>query len=300
MENFIDRFNHDILDKYLFHLIIVVVIVIATVLITRFSRLLLDRYFRRTSLSSKLDPTRYTFAKNAVSAILYLCGIIAIFYVIPPLRSLGLTLFAGAGIFAAIIGFASQAAFSNIISGLFIVAFKPFRVDDIVTIGSLHSGIVEDITLRHTVIRNFENRRVVIPNAIISNEVILNSSLVEEKVCIHLEVGISYDSDVDLALQILQQEAEKHPDCIDNRTEEDLVEGADKVRVRMINWADSAVTLRAWVWATDPGTGFNMRCELLRSVKARFEQVGIEIPFPHRTLVFKNPIPNGHQTEETV
>lgn len=297
MEKFFERFNHDVIDKYLFHLILVVFIVLGTIIITRLSRIIIDRYFRRTSLSSKIDPTRYAFAKNAVSAILYLCGIITIFYIIPPLRSLGLTLFAGAGIFAAIIGFASQAAFSNIISGLFIVAFKPFRVEDIIAIGNLYTGTVEDITLRHTVIRNFENRRVVIPNSIISNEVIVNSSLIEEKVCIHLEVGISYDSDVDLALSILQEEAENHPDCIDNRSQEDFAEGESKVRVRMINWADSAVTLRAWVWAVDPPTAFNMKCELLKSVKKRFESAGIEIPFPHRTVVFKNPLPHGQKEE---
>lgn len=300
MEEFIDRFNHDFVDKYLFHLILVVFIVLGTIVVTRLLRIIIDRYFRRTSISSKIDPTRYAFAKNAVSASIYLIGIITIFYIIPPLRSLGLTLFAGAGIFAAIIGFASQAAFSNIVSGLFIVAFKPFRVEDIVTIGNLYSGVVEDITLRHTVIRNFENRRVVIPNSIISNEVILNSSLIEEKVCIHLEVGISYDSNVDLALKILQQEAENHPDCIDNRTPEDLANKEDKVKVRMINWADSSVTLRAWVWSVDPPTAFNMKCELLKSVKEHFEREGIEIPFPHRTLVFKNAIPHASQTEENI
>ena len=122
---------------------------------------------------------------------------------IPKLKSLGVTIFAGAGILAAIIGFASQAAFSNIVSGIFIVIFKPFRVGDIVKISNLYSGIVEDITLRHTVISDFENKRLIIPNSVISAETIHNSNILDNKICNHIWYGISYDSDVDLATSII-------------------------------------------------------------------------------------------------
>jgi len=69
---------------------------------------------------------------------------------------------AGAGILAVAVGFASQAALSNIISGVFVVIFKPFRVGDRLKINEL-TGVVEDITLRHTVIRDLENKRIIIP-----------------------------------------------------------------------------------------------------------------------------------------
>lgn len=296
MEGFNKYFNKELFDKYFVQLMVVLAIIFVAIVTERILRYLIHRYFRRTSLSSKLDPTKYAFSKNAVSAIIYLGATIAIFYVIPPLRSLGVTLFASAGIFAAILGFASQAAFSNIISGIFIVIFKPFRVEDIITIGSTYSGVVEDITLRHTVIRNFENRRVIIPNSIISNDVILNSSIVEEKVCVFMEMGISYDSDIDLALSIMREEAMAHPTCIDARDEEQLANNDPQVRTAVIGFGDSSVNLRAWVWAPSQPDGFQMKCDLFKSIKGRFDKAGIEIPFPYRTIVYKQDKPSQDAT----
>ena len=192
---------------------------------------------------------------------------------------------------AVAIGFASQAALSNIIAGIFIVIFKPFRVNDRIVIKDTISGVVEDITLRHTIIRNFQNRRVIIPNSLISEEVIVNSDLIDQKVCQWIEVGISYDSDIDKAKQIMAEEVEKHPSFIDNRTEEMISEGEPLVKTRLISLGDFSVNLRAWAWAKDQAEGFTLQCEVLESIKKRFDAEGIEIPFPYRTLVFKNSPP---------
>ena len=127
----------------------------------------------------------------------------AIFYFTPSLRALGTTIFAGAGIFAAIIGFASQQAFSNIIGGIFIVIFKPFRVGDLIEIGVASKGTVEDITLRHTVIRDFENKRIVIPNSAISSETILNSHLKDGRINRRIEFRVFLDTDIDRAIEII-------------------------------------------------------------------------------------------------
>lgn len=298
LEKFIDI---DTQHRFLYYLVFAVIVMGIAVLTTRIIRGLVDRYFRKTSLSSKVDPTRYTFAKNAVSFVIFLLATIVIFYTIPSLRALGLTLFASAGILAAIIGFASQAAFSNIISGIFIVIFKPFRVDDIILIGTNMQGVVEDITLRHTVIRNFENRRIVIPNSIISNEIIVNSTITEERVCVFLEMGVSYDSDMDKAMAIMAEEAMKHPNCIDGRSAEDISVGEPIIRTKVIGFGDSSVNLRAWIWANTSPEGFQMKCDLFRSIKLRFDKEGIEIPFPYRTLVYKNANPkDGSQAQQEV
>ena len=153
--------NNNLILQYL---IVSVVIVVLAIILSRVLQKLMKVYFERSSRVLKVDPTRYKFLRNAVSFVVFMLAMTLIFYTIPALRTIGITLFAGAGIFAAIIGFASQEAFSNIISGIFIVIFKPFRVGDNIKIGELHHGTVEDITLRHTIINNFENRRIVIPN----------------------------------------------------------------------------------------------------------------------------------------
>jgi len=255
----------------------------------RILRFFLSRYLDAASERLNVDPTNYYFFKNTLSAIIYLLAISLSIYMIPSLRTLALGLLAGAGIFAAIIGFASQAAFANMVSGIFIVIFKPLRVHDIVKIGNLYYGVVEDITLRHTVIRDFENKRIVIPNAVMSTETITNSNMGDTRIRRHVDFGISYDSDVNLAIKIIREEAIAHPSCLDWRTPEDENAGSPQVIVRVIGFGDSAVLLKAYVWAENQITAFEMHCDLNKSVKERFDAEGIEIPFPYRTLVFKDP-----------
>lgn len=260
-------------------------------IIARIIRFGIGRFFRKAAVKLKVDPTRYNFFKNAVDFLMLLVAIIIIFRSIPPLRAFGTTLLTGAGILAAIVGFASQSAFSNIVSGVFLVIFKPFSVGDRVRIGTLYNGDVEDITLRHTVIKDFENRRIVIPNSVISNETIINSTLTDEKVCMFVEVNISFDASIDKAIEILRQAAADHPLCIDNRTIEEVAKGEPKVVVRVLEITDFAVRLRAYAWARDPSAGFELKCDLFKQVKEEFDRQGIVIPYPHRTLVYRNQLP---------
>lgn len=264
------------------------IIIIVAFIIDKVLRFLLGKYIERSSRTLNVDPTRYRFLKNAQRAIIMILALVLIFQSIPSLRNLGLSIFAGAGIFAAIIGFASQQAFSNIISGIFIVISKPFRVGDVIEIGELHSGIVEDITLRHTVIRNYENRMIIVPNSVISAQTIENSSIIDSKIRNFLFIGISYDSNIEKAISIIQKEAVKHPNFIDNRTEEEQAMGIHPVIVRVLGFGDSSVNLRASVWTQDSPSGFVLKCDLNKSIKERFDSEGIEIPFPYRTIVYKN------------
>lgn len=274
-------------SSFVEYIVIPFIILVIAFILSKILRAILNRFVKAASSKLKVDPTKYSFLKNAVSFIIFILAIIAIFQSIPALRAYGVTLFASAGILAAIVGFASQSAFSNIISGVFIVIFKPFRVGDLINIGDMHAGEVEDITLRHTIIKNFENRRIVIPNSIISEQTITNSTLTDDKICMFIVMSISYDADIDLAMKIMQEEAEKHPFHLDNRSQEDIANSVPVVIVRLISFGESSVNLRASVWAKDPRDGFVMKCDLHKSIKERFDREGIEIPYPHRTIVYK-------------
>src|SRR5690606_38509737 len=133
------------------------------------------------------------------------------------------TALGGAGVIALIAGVASQEALANLVGGLFIISFKPFKLGDVVKLSDSIVGTVVDITLRHTVLRNVENKRIVIPNAIMNKEKIINYNLGELKNCDRLEIGISYDSDIDLAKTIMREECEKHPLILDNRSATDVL-----------------------------------------------------------------------------
>ncbi len=277
------------------HLLAVAIAIVSALVVSYFIRKFLNRFISKNSDRLNLDPTRYNFMKNASTAIIMGAALAFTFYAIPSLRSLGTTLFAGAGIAAAAIAFASQQALSNIVGGVFLVIFRPFRVGDIIHVNG-NSGEVEDITLRHTVIKSFENRRVIIPNAVMSNETIVNSTIREEKMCRFIEFGISYDSDVNLAKKLIREEALKHPEYIDGRTLDEISKGVETPRIAMTAHGDSSVTLRTYFWCGGPVKAMNAHWDLLESVKKRFDAEGIEIPFPYRTIVYKNDI-NGPKQE---
>lgn len=268
--------------------ILMISIFVGALILSRFVRWMINRSFINGKSKIKADITRVKFFKNAVSFVIWLIALGGIISLIPQLRTLAVTLFAGAGILIAIIGFAAQEAFSNIIGGVFIIIFRPFRVDDMIKVGNLEYGIVEDITLRHTVILSFQNKRIIIPNSVISSDTIINDSIEDTTVCKFIEIGISYDSDLDLATKIIQEESEKHRFSFDHRTKSEITEGEPIIEIRLLGFEDSAVALRAYVWCKDPVNVFRMHSDINKAVKKRFDLEGIEIPFPHRTLVFKN------------
>lgn len=269
------------------YVIVPLAIIILASVVSKIFRTLMHRYFERSAHLLHVDATRYRFFKNAVSFIIYLTAFTIIFYTIPVLNTLGVSLFAGAGILAIIIGFASQAAFANIISGIFIVASRPFRVGDYIKISDEFFGTVEDITLRHTVIRNNENRRIIIPNAVVNNQTIINSNIIDEKVCSLIELGISYDSNINQAIRAIQDEVMKHPLLIDVRTQEQIEQGVPQVVVRVMGFGDSSVNLRVYAWAASSTDAFVLRTDMFKAIKERFDRERIEIPFPYRTIVMK-------------
>lgn len=262
-----------------------VVVLVVTFIIERLISYILTRFIGKAIKKIGAAPTNFVFFGYLISGFIYTCGIIAVIYSIPPLKSIAFSLFAGAGILAAIIGFASQQAISNVISGIFLVISKPFKVGDRVDIGVLYEGYVEDITLRHTVIRNFENRKIIIPNSIINSEYIINSSVDKDMICRHIEFNIAYNADIDTAMNIIRDEAEKHPETQDHRTKQEIEAGLPKIVVRVVELGEYYVKLRAWVWAVDSPSSFHIYTDMRKTVKERFEKEGIEIPIPMRKII---------------
>ncbi len=245
----------------------------------------------RNSILEKIaqndDPTAYKFMRSVAVFSIYFIGILFGLMAFPSLRGVAQTALGGAGILALVAGISSQEALSNLVGGLFIISFKPFKIGDVVKISDSMVGRVANITLRHTTIRNFENKMIVIPNAIINKEKLINYDLSDHKICAHIEIDISYDSDVDLAKKIMQEDCEKHPLIYDNRTALERKNGKPMVRTALTKMNDSSVTIRAWAWSLTFVDSFNLKCDVFESIKKRFEAEGVEIPYPYRTLVMK-------------
>ncbi len=278
---------------------IFLVVSVLTYILIRISLLLFDidsrsktiRFMNKERIT--VDITRHQFLKHSVPVLLSIAGIAVVIYMIPPLREASHSWLAGAGILALVLGFASQQAVSNLVSGFFIAIFKPFRVGDWITVGS-DSGIVEDINLRHTQIVDFNNGRIIIPNSIISNEKIHNADIEDEKVCEFLDLRISFDSDVDKAKRLVIDECVKHPLFLDNRTPIQKRDHMPPVYIYVREIGDYYLYLRALVWSKDSFSGWYMRVSLLENVKQRFEREGIEIPYPSNTWFRETRKKNGN------
>ena len=243
-----------------------IIVIIVAYVVGKALSLLIRRYIRKSANVMHFDPTNYSFLQNAVSFIIFIIATLFIFWRVPALHTVSKTLFAGAGVFAAIIGFASQEAFSNIISGIFIVIFKPFSVGDHIKLLSNNQiGIVEDITIRHTILKSIENRRIVIPNSLISREAILNSTINDPRVMFNLEVVLVYETDLEKALAAMRDEVEKHPAFIDPRKPIEKAANIDPVVTKVVALEDNGVRCRAYVWAKDNDTAFEMKCDLLKA-----------------------------------
>lgn len=286
----------DTWEKLAPHLLVfakVLAIAILALVVERLIYVLLRTSYERRKAQGRDDVTRYRFLRNGVRFMVSLVALAAVVYTIPSVKSLAVTLFAGAGILGLLIGLSAQKAFSNIISGIFIVAFKPFRVGDQITVGlgtsgpgqPDRSGQVEDITLRHTVILTFENRRLVVPNSIISDEYIVNSTIRDPAICEYVEVPVAYEADLDKTMRLLREICLAHPSRIDRRTADEMQHGVDELPVRLVRMGDSSLILRAYVWSTDPITARMMHYDLNKTIVERFRAEGLDFPYPTRTII---------------
>ncbi|MFA6831282.1 MAG: mechanosensitive ion channel family protein [Bacteroidaceae bacterium] len=256
---------------------IVMILIVMTIVIG-----ILKKVFSRKKVYKKdalLDETSAGFFRKVLIYTVYIIAAVLIIRSVPGLEALGNSILAGAGIMALAVGFAAQEALSNFISGIFIIIAKPYRIGDVIKVNG-NMGTVIDITLRHTVINQFDNRKLIIPNSTMNKSDIVNSTIGSPDTCAYVEVGVSYDSDIKLAMRVMREEIMKHPLLLDHRTEEEKAAGVPQVMVRLTALGDSSINLKAWAWAGSTGEAFVLTCDALEAIKARFDVEKIEIPFP--------------------
>ncbi|NQY05216.1 MAG: mechanosensitive ion channel family protein [Flavobacteriaceae bacterium] len=253
--------------------------------VSRIVRLILVFFLRKRFTSSKFGITSLKFTRNSLRFVFAIIAIFIIVFTIPVFRQKAGYIFSGAGLLAAIVGFAAQNAISNLIGGLFIVLFRPFRIGDYIRLDGQRDGIVEDITLRHTVINNFENKRLIIPNSLISTESILNHTIDEAKVLSYNNFAIGVHADIDLAKRIIAEEADKLEFVILNQTLDEVLKNDLGFDIRVVDITETAVTLRAYIWLSEPLWEYKMKCNLKEAVHKRFIKEGIELPVQVRRVI---------------
>ncbi|SHH20994.1 mechanosensitive ion channel family protein [Halobaculum gomorrense] len=172
------------------------------------------------------------------------------------------------------IGFAMQDVIKNFVAGIFIFTDRPFRIGDWIEWDG-HSGIVEDISFRVSRVRTFDNELLTVPNSQLTDGVIKNP-VAKDTLRLQFLFGIGYGDDIEHATEIIVEEAERHPDILSDPAPS----------VRLTELADSYVGLKSRIWIGNPSRAdfVKIRGEYVTNVKERFDEEGIEIPFPQRDL----------------
>ncbi|SFG05304.1 Mechanosensitive ion channel [Halopelagius inordinatus] len=172
------------------------------------------------------------------------------------------------------IGLALQDVLQNFVAGVFIFTDKPFRIGDWIEWDG-NSGVVEDISFRVTRVRTFDNELLTVPNSQLTDGVIKNP-VAKDKLRLQVPFGIGYDDDIDAATEIIVEEAESDPDILDDPAPS----------VRLTELGDSSVTLTSRVWIASPSRSdfVKTRGKYVQRVKQRFDDAGIDIPYPNRTV----------------
>lgn len=285
METVSEIFNYIENNVILSAVFAVAIVAIATVILYK----LVCHIFNRIQIKNKTTMTHLVFFEKILRAAILIFGIFGMIMQIKPMQQFAVSILASSGIAVVVLGFAAKEAMGNIVNGLFISLFKPFAVGDRVRLEDQNrAGIVEDITLRHTVIRTIENNRLIIPNTTMSNSILENFNYSDDRTCTYLDIGIGYDSDIDKAIKIIAEVAASHPDCKDIRTDEERAAGVPRTKVKLINFGASSVDLRAYLWTKTFVEGYNAACDMRYEIKKRFDAEGIEIPYAYQNVIIKN------------
>jgi len=188
------------------------------------------------------------------------------------------------------IGFAMQDVVKNFVSGVFIYTDKPFRIGDWIEWDD-RQGIVEDISLRVSRVRTFDNELLTVPNSQLTDGVIKNP-VAKDKLRLKFVFGIDYDDDIDEATDIIVEEARSHPEILND----------PEPTVRLTELADSYVGLQSRIWIDQPSRAdwVRTRGEFITNVKQRFDDAGISIPFPQRALSGRSAAADAVQTKEII
>lgn len=270
------------LDKYLDKCISIILIIVISVVLNKIIDKLIDGTIRRKR--KKNVTTLLMFIKKVKKLIIYSLMVLMIMGQFEAFHKFSITLLSGLGIGSVVLGLAAQESLKNFFGSFALVIGDVFEVGDFIEcVDSGVSGTVEDITMRHTVIRTINNRRVIIPNSQMNSYTIENFNYIDNENVKLVDFSISYESDVDKAMKIIKDEMKK----LYKPNEKSKNKDVEYPKVRVASWDESGISLRAWVWGKDNGEVFENMYKLNYVIKKRFESEGIEIPYPHVEIIKK-------------
>jgi small-conductance mechanosensitive channel len=255
----------------LLDLVAFVLTLVITTMVARRVRHLLELYFlRKVSAETGAQYAVASLTQYALWVIGLLIG----------LRILNINLTAIAVVAGALgvgIGFGLQNIVANFVCGLVLLVERPIRVNDRITMEGVE-GNVRAVNFRSTVIETNDNISVIVPNSEFINGKVINWSIGDPKVRIHVPVGVAYGSNLETVTRELLKVAAETEGILEQPAPE----------VRFIEFGDSSLNMELLVWTEEAAKHFLLRSQLNFAIDAAFRREGVEIPFPQRDIHVKS------------
>jgi len=185
-----------------------------------------------------------------------------------------------AGLLSVGIGFGLQNITSNFISGIILLFERPIKVGDRVTIGDVIGDVIA-INMRSTAVQTLSNITIIVPNSEFISQKVTNWSHGDPKIRVDVEIGVSYNSDLDKVIEALHEVAREHPESLSRPSPDVLLAG----------FGDSAWNMLLRIWVASPENYYRFRSQINCDIVRKFRERNIEIPFPQRDLHIRTPLP---------
>lgn len=210
------------------------------------------------------------FSSSIIKALLGIIALSAIGMQFNTTAEISKIIMQSSGLLVAVAGFAAQEVLADVISGVMLSWSKPFNIGDRIVLKSSNiTGVVEDITLRHIVVKTFYNSRLVIPNSIVNKEILENSDYSGDYIGNLLEITIAYQSDIDKASEIIKNTVVNH----------ELTIKDEYTEVQVKELAANGVILKVTVWTKTTDDNFKACSDIRKTIKENFDAEGIKIPY---------------------
>ncbi|SPJ32648.1 mechanosensitive ion channel family protein [Kushneria phyllosphaerae] len=243
---------------------------------------LIRKSFRTSKIRRSLHDLFISLTRVAVWGIGFLIATTIIFPSLTPAKLLTVL-----GLGSVAVGLAFKDIFENFFAGVLIMLRKPMRINDFVECEGV-SGRVEQITVRETYLRKTDGQLVLVPNSFLfKNPVSVLTDLETRRY--DLVVGVAYSEDVDKARQVITTALEGVEDIDQQRG----------IEVYACEFNSSSLDFTVRWWAQSPPIyKYKSRDRVVTAIKRALDEAGIEIPFPYRTLTFKDPLTLTSQADD--
>lgn len=235
-------------------------------------------------VSRKTNAIHLRFFKSIINVLIDVVIIYSLVQQFEITKDISRALLQSGTLIVAIATFAAQQALANVISGISVSASKPYNVNEKIRViqgGTvIAEGMVLDVTIRHTVIRQFNGECCIVPNSIMDSAVIINTNFTEN-VGNFIEITVSYDTDIEKAIAVMKRICAEH----------ELTIETEKSSVTVSGYTPDGLTLKTTIWTRNLNDSFKACSDIRIALVEAFRKNGIEIPYQTVTV---------HYTKEDV